>query len=37
MNVEPTGIDSCIQWFGVHLFLDDDDRIAAVSLDLFGP
>ncbi len=37
VNVEPVGIDSCIAWFGVHLFLDDDDRIAAVALDLFGP
>lgn len=37
VNIEPVGIDSCIAWFGVHLFLDDDDRIAAVSIDRFGP
>ncbi|MEL6984803.1 MAG: hypothetical protein AAFO29_20410, partial [Actinomycetota bacterium] len=37
VNIEPIGIDSCIAWFGVHLFLDDDDRIAAVAYDLFGP
>lgn len=37
VNIEPVGIDSCIAWFGVHLFLDADDRIAAVAYDLFGP
>lgn len=37
VNIEPVGIDSCIAWFGVHLFLDGDDRIAAVAYDLFGP
>ena len=37
VNIEPVGIDSCIQWFAVHLFLDDDDRIAAVVLDLWAP
>ncbi len=37
VNLEPVGIDSCIAWFGVHVFLDDDDRIAAVAYDLFGP
>ncbi|MEM9564216.1 MAG: hypothetical protein AAGA93_16460 [Actinomycetota bacterium] len=37
VNVEPIGIDSCIAWYGVHLFLDDEDRIAGVVLDLFGP
>ncbi len=37
VNIEPIGIDSCIDWYGVHLFLDDDGRIAGVVLDLFGP
>ena len=37
VNIEPIGIDSCIAWFGVHLFFDGDDELAAVSLDLFGP
>ena len=37
INIEPIGIDSCLQWFGIHLFLDNDDRIAAVVNDLFGP
>ena len=37
VNIEPIGISSCIEWFGVHLFFDDQDRIAAVVLDLFGP
>ena len=34
--IEPTGIDSCLQWYAVHLLLDDD-QITAVTLDLFGP
>ncbi len=37
VNLEAVGIDSCIAWFGVHVFLDDEDRIAAVAYDLFGP
>lgn len=37
VNLEPIGIDSCLQWFGVSVFLDDDDQIRAVILDLFGP
>jgi hypothetical protein len=37
VTIEPVGIDSCIEWFGVSLFIDDNDRIAGVALDLFGP
>jgi hypothetical protein len=37
VNIEPVGVDSCIDWFGVHLFLDQGGDIVGVSLDLFGP
>lgn len=37
VNIEPIGIDSCIAWFGVHLYLDASGEIAAVGLDMFGP
>ena len=35
--LEPAVYDSCIQWFVVNLYLDGDDRLHAVQLDLFGP
>ncbi len=37
VNIQPIGGDSCLQWFGVSIFLDATDEIAAVVLDLFGP
>ena len=37
VNIEPIGVDSCLQWYGVHLFLDDEDRIAAVLVSVWGP
>ncbi len=37
INIEPIGIDSCIAWFGVSLFVNDDGQIEAVALDHFGP
>lgn len=37
INVEPIGGDSCLQWFGVSLFLNPAGEIGAVILDLFGP
>lgn len=37
VNLVSIGIDSCIAWSGVHVFLDDDGAIAAITLDLFGP
>lgn len=33
----PASIDSCLQWWTVDLFLTDDQRIAAVTLDLYEP
>ncbi len=30
-------IDSCLEWSAVHVFVDDDDRIAGLSLDRWEP
>lgn len=35
--LEPVGYDSCIEWFVVNLYIDGDERLRAVQLDLFGP
>jgi hypothetical protein len=37
VNMEPVAIDSCLQWFGASLFLNADDEIEAVALDLWEP
>jgi hypothetical protein len=37
INVEPIGIESCLQWSGVSIFLNAHDEIAAVVVDYFGP
>jgi len=33
----PEGIDSCLQWSAVDLFVDDDGVVHGVSLDLWEP
>lgn len=33
----PTSFDSCLEWFAIDLFLSPDDRVVAVSLDLWEP
>ncbi len=35
--IEPTGIDTCLMWYAIHLLLNDRGQIQAVNLDLFGP
>jgi hypothetical protein len=35
--IEPTGIDSCLQWYAVHVLVDTDGQISAITLDLWGP
>ena len=35
--IEPTGIDSCLQWYAVNLLVNDAGVIEAVTLDLWGP
>jgi hypothetical protein len=37
VSVQPVGIDSCIQWWTVDLFVTDDGGIAAVTLDRYEP
>ncbi len=33
----PAGTDSCLQWFVVNLYVDDEGRLHAVQLDLWEP
>lgn len=35
--IQPDGIDTCIRWFAVDLYLDDRNQILAVRLDRFQP
>ena len=37
VSVQPTGIDTCILWWTVDLFVADSGRIEAVTLDLWEP
>jgi hypothetical protein len=37
LSIQPTGIDSCLQWFAVDLFVNGEGQIEAVMLDFFGP
>jgi hypothetical protein len=37
VSIQPIEHSSCLQWWTVDLFLDDDGRIAAVTLDLWDP
>ncbi len=37
INLEPVGIDSCIQWYAVILRVNENGAIQEIILDLFGP
>jgi hypothetical protein len=37
VSVSPTDATSCLEWWTVDLFLDDDGSVAAVTLDLWEP
>lgn len=37
VSLQPSEFETCLQWWTVHLYLDDSGTIAAVSLDLWGP
>ncbi len=37
LGITPGGIDSCLQWFAVDLYLDDRGLVHGIVLDLFGP
>jgi len=37
INIEPVGIDSCIDWFGVSLLADDGGEVQVIVLDLWEP
>lgn len=35
--IQPSGTDSCIDWFAVDVYTDDRGRIVGLRLDLFAP
>ena len=37
VSVQPTGIDTCLLWWTVDLFVSPAGRIEAVTLDLWDP
>jgi hypothetical protein len=37
VSVHPADATSCLEWFTVDLFLDDDGAIVAITLDLYEP
>ena len=37
LTIQPAGISSCLEWYAVSLFLNDDDEIEHVMLDLWEP
>lgn len=37
VSLQPAGVESCLQWFSVDLYLDDQGQIVAVTLDLWEP
>lgn len=37
ISVQPTGIDTCLLWWTVDLFVSPSGRIEAVTLDLWDP
>jgi len=37
ISIQPTGTDSCLEWWTVDLFLTDIGSIAAVTIDVWEP
>lgn len=37
VGITPAAIDSCIDWFAVDLWLDEDGLVRAIRLELYGP
>lgn len=37
LSIQPTDGDSCIQWFSVNLFVEDDFTVRAITLELWEP
>jgi heat shock protein HslJ len=37
LSIQPTGIDSCLQWWTVDIFVDDAGVVAGITLDLWEP
>ncbi len=37
LNVQPIGIDSCLRWFGIKIFVDDAGLVGAVTFEGWEP
>jgi hypothetical protein len=37
LSIQPTGMSTCLEWFTVDLFVNNEGRVEAVSLDLWEP
>jgi hypothetical protein len=37
LSIQPTGIDTCVLWWTVDVFLSPERRIQAITLDLWDP
>lgn len=37
ISVQPAEATSCLEWSTVELFIDNQDNVAAITLDLFEP
>lgn len=37
VSIQPTDATSCIEWWTIDFFVDEDHLVQAVTLDLFGP
>jgi hypothetical protein len=37
LSIQPSSTQSCLQWWAVDLFLVEDGRIGAITLDLYEP
>lgn len=37
VSVQPTGMDSCLNWFTIDFFVASDNEVEAITLDLWEP
>ena len=37
LSIRPRGLESCLQWFAVDVFVTEEGEIAAVTIDYFEP
>lgn len=37
ISIQPTGIDTCVLWWTVDLFVNADGKVVAITMDLWEP